>query len=156
MRALSVGAALLSLTILGRPLTAQAESTATSSNTTSLYAAGGVMRYGPHALIGLELSTARFPLAARVEGMVALRPEAELSRMFIAGLLGAVLPIRPTGIISPYLLGGVALSQSRHLGPQAGPVGGMGMRFRVGSMTPFVEARAQHRAGVLLSLGIRF
>ena len=153
MKALRSFATIFALTIVAtRPATAQ-----TTGHDFSVKVAGGMMRYGPHALLGAELSTSRVPLAARVDALVGVSPEHEVpGRTFTALMIGAVLPFNANARVSPYLLGGVALSQSRYLEPAAGGAAGVGARIRLGGFSAFAEGRMQHRAGPTLSLGLHF
>lgn len=145
-------AILAAITLAAAPLAAQDTGTRVRMDV-----AGGMMRYGPHAMVGIELSSPRFPLAARVDGVVGVAPEHDIpGRKFTALMLGAVLPFNANGRVSPYLLGGATLSASRYLDPAVGGVAGGGARVRIGKVNPFVEARAQHRVGPIMSLGLRF
>ena len=145
-------AILAAITLAATPLAAQDAGTRVKMDV-----AGGMMRYGPHAMVGLELATPRFPLAARLDAVVGVAPDHDVpGQRFTAVMLGAVLPFNANGRVSPYLLGGATLSASRHLDPAIGGAAGVGARLRVGKLSPFVEARAQNRAGPVVSLGLRF
>jgi hypothetical protein len=152
MKALERLTVAIAFTLVAAPLNAQSAGSGFSFDV-----AGGMMRYGPHALAGVELSSPRFPLTARVDALVGVAPAHEVpGRMFTALMIGAALPFNADGRVSPYLLGGAALSQSRHLEPALGGAAGVGARLRIGALSPFVEGRMQHRAGPTLSLGLRF
>lgn len=152
MKVLQRLALLIACLLVAAPLSAQASGTAVSMDV-----AGGVMRYGPHVQVGMELSTSRIPLAARVDALMTVAPKQEApGRMFTAAMIGALLPFNANGRVSPYLLGGVALSLSSHLDPAAGGAAGVGARIRIGAFRPFVEGRMQHRTGTTLSFGWRF
>ena len=150
MRVLQSFAMAIVITIVAAPLTAQSTGAGFS-----LDVAGGMMRYGPHAMVGVELSSARLPLAARVDALVGIAPDHDYpGRTLTALMIGAVLPFNANGRVSPYLLGGATLSQSRYLEPAVGGAAGAGARFRIGAFTPFVEGRMQHRSGPTMSLGL--
>jgi hypothetical protein len=118
--------------------------------------AAGVMKYGAHTRAGMELAGRAWPVALRLDGLLGLAPAHEVGRTFVSATAGLVVPIRPEARLSPYLLGGAGVSLSRHLAPGLGLAGGAGMRLRLGNLTAFADARVQPRAGVPLSIGVRF
>jgi hypothetical protein len=120
------------------------------------FAGASMTRYGPAVLGGLEMAMNRW-LALRAEGIVSLQQrDTWPDRYLTAFTLSGVLSFRSESRVSPYFLAGAAYSASRHFDPDAGALGGAGIRFRFGKLQPFIEARAQHRIGVPISLGLRF
>lgn len=116
----------------------------------------GMSRYGPHAFGGLEASMNRW-LAVRGEGLFSLQSRQDWpDYRFTAVAVSAVLSLPTDSRVSPYLLGGYAVSMSQGMSPRVGPLGAVGLRFRLGKVQPFIELRAQHRIGAPLSVGIRF
>jgi hypothetical protein len=154
----SIGSIVAAAIVIGTtPLNAQtAEPPARDRLTYDVGA--GVSRFGPHAFGGLEASMNRW-LAIRGEGLFSPQSEQNLPGSGLTSIaMSAVLspPDHPRVRVSPYAFGGYALSLGQGRGPQFGPLAGAGIRFRVGKVQPFIEARAHHRIGVPLSLGIRF
>jgi hypothetical protein len=134
-----------------------AEAQAGAPRRLSFDLAAGVMRYGPHARAGVELAGRAWPVAFRLDGLFGPAPAHEVpGGAFVSATAGVVVPIRPEARLSPYLLGGAGVSLSRHLAPRLGLAGGAGMRLRLGRLTAFADARVQPRAGVPLSIGVRF
>jgi hypothetical protein len=154
MRIMSAVTVVITLVSAGTPAVAQ--TIEQPRDVWTLDVGTGMSRYGPHVFGGLELSMQRW-LALRSEGLFGLqsrenRPGYRLTALSLTG----VLSFRGAARISPYLLGGYAVSASQGFGPKVGPLGAAGLRFRVGKLQPFIELRAQHRVGVPISIGLRF
>jgi hypothetical protein len=147
----------LSALSLGASTSGAQHAEADSPGRLSFDVASGLSRYGPHAMTGLEYAMNRW-MATRADLFFGLRNwtndpnPSRLTAVSVAGVLSTPETFR----ITPYLLGGYGLSASQGLRPEFGPLGGVGVRFRLGKFTPYVETRAQHRVGVPISVGIRF
>jgi len=154
VRSCFVGLAIVSLGI--SPATAQ-DVVPETARRLSFDVAAGVSRYGPHAATGLEYAMNRW-LAARTDVYFSLRnwttfPAASrLTAVSIAAVASAPERLRMT----PYLLGGYGISASQGFRPELGPMGGVGLRLRLGRFSPYIETRAQHTVGVPISIGVRF
>ena len=156
MRVASCFLAVALMSLAATPLMAQ-DLPADSSRRLSLNIAGGLSRYGPHGSTALEVSMNRW-LAARGEVFLGVRnwtsyPSASrMTALNVAAVVSAPERFR----ITPYLLGGYGISASQGFSPEFGPLGGGGLRFRLGRFNPYIETRAQHRVGVPISIGVRF
>ena len=116
----------------------------------------GMMRFGPQVAVGATIAAPRSPIGARFDVMLGLAPAHEVpgANFMAATAAGVWSPLG--GSMTPYLLAGVVVSQSRHLAPALGAVAGTGVRFNVGTLRPYVEGRVQPRAGLTMLLGVAF
>jgi opacity protein-like surface antigen len=104
---------------------------------------------GFHALVGLGLTPAAFPVGFRVEGLYQQIPEGnDDHHEYMAGILNAVLAVPVTGL-SPYIIGGLGFYRhEEHHGDHThgahtdlGFNVGLGTKLRVAGFGFFVEAR---------------
>ena len=153
VRSCFMGIALMSLVVA--PVRAQ-DVSRDSTRSLSLNVSAGLSRYGPHGITGLEYSMNRW-LAARGELFFGRNwtNDPVFSRMTAVNVT-AVVSAPEIARVTPYLLGGYGLSFSQGIGPTLGPIGGGGLRFRLGRISPYIETRAQRLVGVPISVGIRF
>ena len=154
VRAASVVA--LAASLVASSASAQSEGPVSLTRPLSFDIGGGVMRFGPHAMLGLEWRTTRLPFSLRADALLASSAHETPGGSFGAAGLSAVLPLWRDARLSPYLLGGASTTFSRHLDPEVRPAIGAGLRFRLGGVSAFVDARTMHRGGVPLSIGLRF
>ena len=155
MRVRSCFMAVALVSLAGAPVSAQ-DVPGDSSRSLSLNASAGLSRYGPHVTTALDYSMNRW-LATRGELFFGRNwtNDPMFSRMTAVNV-AAVVSAPEIARITPYLLGGYGLSFSQGIGPTFGPLGGGGLRFRIGRISPYIETRAQRLVGVPISLGIRF
>lgn len=148
---------LVAVMTTGAPAALVAQSSDTSFSRKMTFDVGtGLSRFGPHAFGGLEFSMQRW-LSLRAEGLFSMQSRETWPgyRLTAASLTG-VFSFRSGARVTPYILGGYALSASRGYAPGLGPLGAAGLRFTFGKLQPFIELRAQHRIGVPMSVGFRF
>ena len=127
---------------------------------TSLSVAGGIampmsdlgnsVDAGYNVAAGLNFGAPLIPLGVRIEGAYNgfnYKNGGTGSRRAISGTANAILALGPTGA-SPYLIGGVGMYNVDGLGltasgskTVAGINGGAGIRFPLGLISTFVEAR---------------
>lgn len=146
----------IALVSLVSPAVAAQDVARDSTRSFSLNVSAGLSRYGPHGITALDYSMSRW-LAARAELFFGRNwtNDPMFSRMTAVNV-AAVASAPEIARITPYLLGGYGLSFSQGIGPTTGPLGGIGLRFRLGRISPYVETRAQRLVGVPISVGIRF
>ena len=154
-RRLLVLLAAVALTIAPSALSAQLS--------TSLVVAGGVaiplsdlgtrVDAGYNVAAGLNFGAPLIPIGVRLEGAYdsfnykgTVASGSSSSRRAISGTLNAILALGPTGA-SPYLIAGVGMYNVDGVGltngtkTVAGVNGGAGIRFPLGLISTFVEAR---------------
>jgi hypothetical protein len=142
---------------LSHPVAAQSSVRDTSRIAISSYAAAGMMRFGPQFVLGATMAAPRSRIAARFDLTLGVAPAHEVpGTQFMAATAAGVFPILTARRVAPYLLAGAVVSQSRYLETAIGPVAGTGIRFQLGALRPYVEARVQQRTGLSTLLGITF
>ena len=155
MRVRSCLMTLALVSLVSSPVAAQ-DVAGDSTRSLSVNLSAGLSRYGPHGITALDYSMNRW-LAARTELFFGRNwtNDPMFSRMTAVNV-AAVVSAPEIARITPYLLGGYGLSFSQGIGPTPGPLGGVGLRFRLGRISPYVETRAQRLIGVPISIGVRF
>ncbi|MGH7679568.1 MAG: hypothetical protein ACRENU_13950, partial [Gemmatimonadaceae bacterium] len=141
----------VALVISAVPLAAQT-SDSMPRDRVRLDVGGGMSRYGPHAFGGLEVAMNRW-LAIRGEGLYSTQTGGKRPQLFqyTALSLSGVVSYRSDERVSPYIFGGYVVAVSSGFQAGVGPLGGGGLRFRVGRVQPFLEMRWQHPIGTPVS-----
>jgi hypothetical protein len=154
------------LALLTAGLLAAAPSALSAQLSSHLIVAGGISMpmgtlgdnadAGYNVAAGLDLGAPLIPVGIRLEGgyngySFKNSVLANGSIHIISGTANAVLSLGPTGA-SPYLIGGVGFYSSGGTGSNgnktvAGVNGGGGIRFPLGVMTTFIEARYHQMLG---------
>jgi hypothetical protein len=155
MRAAVAGVTLVVLASMTLP--AQATNPVPPPDRVTFDVAGGVSRYGQHGFGGLEVAMNRW-WALRTEALLGQERQRENGLYYRSTALSltSVLTYDRDARVTPYLFGGYSLGVSQ--GHQLGftPLGGVGVRLKLGGWEPFLEGRTQQGVGRRLSFGVRF
>jgi hypothetical protein len=153
----ATGAAVTLVMLASMALPAQTTAPVKQDRVT-LDVAGGVSRYGRHGFGGLEVAMNRW-LALRTEALFGQERQRENGLYYRSTALSFtnVLTYDREARVAPYLFGGVSLAASQGHQLTFIPIGGAGLRLKLGRFEPFVEGRAQQSTiGQRLSIGVRF